>query len=98
MSHTYTRRCVSCGGKFSASQKMVALYDISVGCKHCGLQMELSLVVLIVNMSFAHIFAAIVMHFTGMEKSFFYFFIAELWALFIFLPLITLICFGVKRH
>ncbi|MEX2333219.1 MAG: hypothetical protein WD600_03115 [Pseudohongiella sp.] len=60
--------------------------------------MELSLVVLVINMAFAHIFAAITMHFTGMEKSFFYFFVAELWALFIFLPTITALCFGVVRH
>ena len=77
---------------------MIALYDMSVGCKRCGLQMEISNVVFVINMAFAHIFAAIVMHLTGMEKSFLYFFIAELWALFIFLPLITLLCFGVERH
>ena len=94
----FDRGCIGCGRQIPSVQKILAIYDFSIDCKHCGLRMEISTTVLIINMLLAQFFAVLVTHFYSAERNFGYFLIMEIWAFFIFLPIITLICFGVERH
>lgn len=92
------RDCPCCKSNITVVQRVVALYDFSIHCKQCGCTMELSTTVIFVNMLISQFLAIVVMRvFFNGEKTLMYFFSLELWALLIFLPIITTMSFASKR-
>lgn len=92
------RSCHRCNTKLPVIQRILAIYDWSIQCKKCGHMMETSLLVLFANMLISQYFGYLVVRAMLIERNYNFFFITEVWALFIFLPLISIVSFGVIKH
>lgn len=92
------RSCHRCDTKLSVVQRVLAIYDWSIQCKKCGHLMEISFIVLFANMLISQFFALLVVSSMLPERNLNFFILTEIWALFIFLPVISIFSFGVVRH
>lgn len=94
----FRRSCFRCGGKISPLKRVIAIYDFSTECAHCGSCMELSPLVLFTNMLFAQLFGFLWVQLFLEHRTYSFFLVVEVWALFVFLPLITLLSYGMREQ
>ena len=98
MSCDIKRKCHRCRSEIKAIQRIIAVYDWTIQCKKCGHLMEISLIVLFANMLICQYLGYLVVRTMLVERDYLFFLITEIWALFIFLPIISIFSFGVIRH
>lgn len=60
--------------------------------------MEISLVVLSANMLLCQYFGYLVVSSMLVERNYYFYLVTEIWAFFVFLPIISIFSFGVVRH
>lgn len=92
------RACHRCNERISVVQRLLAIYDWSIQCRKCGHLMETSITVLFANTLIAQFLAFLVVRSFLTERGLNFYLIVEVWAIFIFLPLISVFSFGLKRH
>lgn len=92
-----SRCCPSCGSRVPRLQRVLAVYNMTIRCVTCGRSLEISGPILIANAVLAGLCSVLVMQFMAIEKDVFYFLITAIWTFFIFLPIISLLCFSVKK-
>lgn len=92
-----SRCCPSCGSRVPRLLRVLAVYNMTINCVSCGRSLEISGPILIVNTILAGLCSVVVMQFMSIERNIFYFLISAIWTLFIFLPIISLVCFSVKK-
>lgn len=90
------RKCPCCENQISLRNRVVAVYDFSVKCDRCNNHMELKKIIIVVNMALSNFSAALLMHASGAPVNFYFFISMSILALFVILPLITIICFSFK--
>jgi hypothetical protein len=92
------RSCHRCNTKIPVVQRVLAIYDWSIQCNKCGHLMETSFTVLFVNILISQFLALLVVRTMFIARDLNFFILTEIWALLVFLPVISIFSFGVVRH
>jgi len=91
------RKCASCDHPLSPIERLAVVYDFGIHCRRCGCWLEVSNAVLFGNMFFSQLAATLVMNQMMTQRGPVFYIVLEIWALFIFLPLLSLVIYSVKR-
>jgi hypothetical protein len=92
-----TRKCLRCHHPISLPNRIAAVYDFGINCNECGCRMEISGLVLFFNMFLCQLAGYLMMASLRVERGPAFYILLEIWALFVFLPLISIVVVGVKR-